>query len=84
MYGKDNKFSTRIGGAIGKDWHKDDSPLGSINKSQNSIDLLIFSYREQMIDTMSKMVAIKAISPKSGGMGESKRAKFLASILEGW
>ena len=33
---------------------------------------------------MCDMVAIKSISPASGGEGESKRAAFLRSVLESW
>ncbi|EET89907.1 MAG: M20 family metallo-hydrolase [Candidatus Micrarchaeales archaeon] len=39
---------------------------------------------KEMVDTLSKMIAIKAISPKSGGAGEMERAQFLRSILERW
>jgi succinyl-diaminopimelate desuccinylase len=45
---------------------------------------LIGAYENDMVDTMSKMVAIKSISPASGGEGEGKRADFLQSILESW
>ncbi len=45
---------------------------------------LIGSYEQGMVDTISKMIAIKAISPASGGEGEGKRADFLQSILESW
>ncbi|MCL5430258.1 MAG: M20 family metallo-hydrolase [Candidatus Marsarchaeota archaeon] len=45
---------------------------------------LVVSYEKDMIDTMSKMIAIKAISPANGGEGESKRADFLQSLLESW
>ncbi|MGC8586203.1 MAG: M20 family metallo-hydrolase [Candidatus Micrarchaeia archaeon] len=43
----------------------------------------IDSYRDEMIDTLKKMIAIPAISPESGGEGEEKRADFLESVLKG-
>src|SRR5208337_1468097 len=42
------------------------------------------SYEREMAGTLSKMIAIKAVSPDSGGEGEAKRADFLESILKGW
>ena len=33
---------------------------------------------------MSKMIAIKAISPMSGGQGEGERADFLQKVLRSW
>ncbi len=45
---------------------------------------LLESYREDMARCMSDMVCIRAISPASGGEGESKRAAFLQALLEGW
>ncbi len=45
---------------------------------------LIEKYKGEMIDTMSHMISIPAISPESGGSGESKRADFLESILKGF
>lgn len=44
----------------------------------------IESYTDEMVKTLSEMIGIPAISPKSGGAGESKRADFLAKRLEGW
>ncbi len=44
----------------------------------------IDGYKPEMINTMSKMIAIKSVSPLSGGTGEKKRAEFLKKVLEGW
>lgn len=41
-------------------------------------------YESDMVSTMSKMIAIKAISPQSGGQGEGKRADFLEKVLRSW
>lgn len=46
-----------------------------------SIADIIGGYEKEMIATMGKMVAIKSISPLSGGEGESKRAAFLQGEL---
>ena len=43
---------------------------------------LIDSYANQVVDTSKKMIPIKAISPESGGSGESARADFLQSLIE--
>ncbi len=43
---------------------------------------LVESYKQDMISTMIRMVAIPAISPASGGEGESKRADFLEGLLK--
>ncbi len=37
-----------------------------------------------MVKTMSQMVGIKAISPRSGGAGEGERADFLQGTLKEW
>jgi len=37
-----------------------------------------------MLDTYSQMIAIKSISPESGGEGEGKRADFLERLLKSW
>ena len=50
------------------------TPDGTIND--------VDSYRENMVRTMSEMIAIPSISPSSGGEGESKRADMLKSFLE--
>jgi succinyl-diaminopimelate desuccinylase len=41
-------------------------------------------YEGEMTRTLLKMIPIRAISPESGGEGESKRADFLEKILRGW
>ncbi len=41
------------------------------------IGSLVDSYRDAMVGMLSEMVAIKAISPTSGGDGESRRADYL-------
>ena len=38
----------------------------------------------EIIKTMKEIIRIKAISPYSGGEGESKRADYLEKLLEGW
>ncbi|MGC9157027.1 MAG: M20 family metallo-hydrolase [Candidatus Micrarchaeia archaeon] len=42
----------------------------------------IDSYKKEMVSAMAKMIAIPAISPLSGGEGESKRADFLEDLLK--
>ena len=44
----------------------------------------IDSHRGEMVEIMSRMIEIKAVSPKSGGEGEGERADFLEGILKGW
>jgi succinyl-diaminopimelate desuccinylase len=39
------------------------------------------SFRDEMIDLQTKLCAIPAISPTSGGEGEAKKAEFLESYL---
>jgi succinyl-diaminopimelate desuccinylase len=41
-------------------------------------------YEKEMINTMRRMIEIKAISPLSGGRGESERAEFLERTLKEW
>ncbi len=48
------------------------------------VDKLIDSYRDQMVGTLSSMIPLRAVSPMSGGEGESKRAVFLQGMLESW
>jgi succinyl-diaminopimelate desuccinylase len=48
------------------------------------LDERITGYREDMIALISKMIEIKAISPISGGMGESERASMLEDTLKQW
>ncbi|MDE1860121.1 MAG: M20 family metallo-hydrolase [Candidatus Micrarchaeota archaeon] len=45
---------------------------------------MIESSRGEMVKTLSDMIAIPAISPKSGGAGEGKRADFLSALLKNW
>ena len=42
---------------------------------------LIDGYNEEILDTAKEMIPIKAISPESGGTGESKRADYLSNVL---
>ncbi|MGC8710429.1 MAG: M20 family metallo-hydrolase [Candidatus Micrarchaeia archaeon] len=46
------------------------------------INKLVDSYKDEMIDTMKRMIAIPAISPLSGGTGEGKRADMLEHFLK--
>lgn len=48
------------------------------------VERLIEGYEREMIETMRQMIEIKAISPVSGGAGESRRADFLQKVLKGW
>jgi succinyl-diaminopimelate desuccinylase len=54
----------------------------TVTKDNSNIDALLD--RDGMVSMLSKMIAIKALSPKSGGTGEMERAQFLKSVLEGW
>ena len=45
---------------------------------------LIDGYKDEMVGTMSKMVAIPSISPLSDGKGEGARADFLEGLLKSW
>ncbi|MEM0074334.1 MAG: M20 family metallo-hydrolase [Candidatus Micrarchaeaceae archaeon] len=47
-----------------------------------SIFQLIDSYKEDMVKTISDIIAIPAIAPQSGGSGESKRADYLEDLLK--
>ncbi len=47
-------------------------------------DGAVRGYGREMTDTLVKMIGIRAISPESGGEGESKRADFLEKMLKGW
>ena len=49
-----------------------------------NVSRLIDSYESQMVGTMSGMIPLKALSPSSGGTGESERANFLESTLKSW
>lgn len=48
----------------------------------NALEGKVASYEKQMVDTMSKMISIKSISPAAGGEGEGKRADFLQKTME--
>ena len=43
---------------------------------------LIESYSDEILSTAGEMVPIKAISPASGGQGESARADYLQKLME--
>lgn len=51
-------------------------------KQQSEPGRLIEGYGKEITETLSKVIAIKSISPKSGGEGELKRAQFLESFLK--
>ncbi len=44
---------------------------------------MINSYKDEILKTAKAMISIKAISPESGGEGESKRADYLSGLLSG-
>ncbi len=44
---------------------------------------IIDSYKDEILKTAKAMISIKAISPESGGEGESKRADYLSGLLSG-
>ena len=46
------------------------------------LNSVIDGYEKDMIGTMSEMIAIRSISPVSGGTGEKERADFLESLLK--
>ncbi len=46
------------------------------------LNSVIDDYEKDMIGTMSEMIAIRSISPVSGGTGEKERADFLESLLK--
>lgn len=48
-----------------------------------AIDRMIEGYEKDMVETLSDMIAIKAVSPESGGYGEGRRADFLEGALKG-
>ncbi len=55
----------------------DSGALSSLNHD-------IESMRGAMVETMSEMIGIRAVSPASGGAGESRRADFLEQTLKSW
>ncbi|MEM3841357.1 MAG: M20 family metallo-hydrolase [Candidatus Micrarchaeaceae archaeon] len=44
---------------------------------------LIDSYKDEVIKAAKEMIPLKAISPSSGGSGESARADYLQKLIEG-
>ena len=44
---------------------------------------MIDSYKDEILKTAKAMISIKAISPESGGEGESNRADYLSGLLSG-
>lgn len=56
----------------------------SMKRGFQEVERLIEGYEREMIETMRQMIEIKAISPVSGGAGESRRADFLQKVLKGW
>ena len=55
-----------------------------MNKEFLAVEKIIDGYEKEMEDVLARMIAIKAISPQSGGAGESKRADFLQKLLKEW
>ncbi|MCL4374067.1 MAG: M20 family metallo-hydrolase [Candidatus Marsarchaeota archaeon] len=53
-----------------------------IGEAKKRVSAEIDSYRDEMVDAMKKMIAVKAISPESGGLGEARRADMLKKLLE--
>ncbi|MEM3791457.1 MAG: M20 family metallo-hydrolase [Candidatus Micrarchaeaceae archaeon] len=51
---------------------------------RESVDKRIESYEKDMVNTLKEMISTPAISPESGGEGESKRADFLERVLRSW
>jgi len=51
--------------------------MGTFHKITDTID----SYRNDMIDMQIKLCSFPAISPSSGGKGETKKAEFLLEFL---
>jgi succinyl-diaminopimelate desuccinylase len=50
----------------------------------NKLNSRIESYREEMIEALGNIIKIPAISPRSGGEGELKRAEFLQNLISGF
>src|SRR5271157_2776933 len=55
-----------------------------MDEGKEDAERAVRSYEKEMTDTLVRMIAIRAISPESGGEGEAKRADFLEEILRGW
>ena len=52
--------------------------MNTFHKITDTID----SYRNEMIDMQIKLCSFPAISPASGGEGETKKAEFLLEFLK--
>ena len=48
------------------------------------VSQILGSSTDQVIEIMSGLIPLKAISPKIGGKGESDRAKFVDGLLKSW
>ena len=46
--------------------------------------LRIQNYQEEMIESLGNMIKIPAISPKSGGEGEVKKADYILNLISGF
>jgi succinyl-diaminopimelate desuccinylase len=55
-----------------------------MNQEFSRIAGLIDASRPDLVEKMSTMIGIRAISPKSGGDGEMRRAEYLQGILRSW
>lgn len=55
-----------------------------MNADFQKTEKLIGSYHDQIVESMRGMICIRAVSPKSGGEGELKRAEFLQGLLKSW
>ncbi len=55
-----------------------------MKEAYSAVERVIDSYENEMIETMKRMIRIKAISPLNGGSGETERANFLESLLKSW
>ena len=55
-----------------------------MNQEFSKIDGLIDANRTDLVEKMSAMIGIRAMSPKSGGDGEMRRAEYLEGILKSW
>ena len=55
-----------------------------MDEGKEDAERAVRSYEKEMTGTLVRMIAIRAISPESGGEGEAKRADFLERILKGW
>jgi succinyl-diaminopimelate desuccinylase len=58
------------------------SPLIHMRKEVANVCRLIDSYKDEMVRCLTDLCSIPAISPKSGGEGESKKADWLVANLK--